>query len=111
MEHISRLSPEILFRQKVLRKAKYRCSVCGGINHKEGYFNESDSFIECDSLMRSWALQQGLKLFRISLQVLKVPYYAPSFSKEKNVVLCRKHAMQFKNMIREYERQNLTKSS
>lgn len=111
MEQITRLSEDFLDRTKILRKARYRCEVCGGINHKEGYFSVSDTFIECDKLMRIWALANNLKLFRISLQIVKAPSPIESVCRLRNYVLCRKHSMQLKNRLRDLKKLNLNKSS
>jgi hypothetical protein len=101
METIQRLDQTELTRMKILRKAKYQCEVCKGINHKEGYYNNSGIFIHCDEHMRDWAVRQGIKLIRISLQVLSVNYESDVINKKIQAVLCRKHAMEIKNKIRE----------
>lgn len=101
-EEISRVSPEIRIRQKALRKACYRCEVCQGINNKEGYYNESGIFIMVDEHMRDWAVRQGIKLKRIHLQVLTPNLDKDVVKAKKLLVRCQKHAMQYKNKVRDY---------
>lgn len=104
MESINALSQNQLLRSKILRKAKYRCESCGGINHKEGYYNESGTFIETDQHMKIWAMNQGIKVIRISLQVIQVFIEPMSQKGIKYRVMCRKCGMRLKNDIREYRK-------
>lgn len=110
MEITTKISISLLSRMKIMRKAKYRCAVCLGINHKEGYYNALGMFIECDSHMRDWAVRQGLKLIRISLQIVSAPPECSIKKIQSYAVLCRKDAMKLKNDIRELKKQASKKS-
>lgn len=100
MEAVNKLPDSLKLRMLLLRKAKYRCAVCQGVNHKEGYYSPSGQFIECDAHMRDWALRQGQKLIRVSLQIILQIPGCLLVKGQKYLVLCRKHSMEYKNEVR-----------
>lgn len=58
-----------VIRPDILKKDNFKCKDCG-LKHKSvGYYDRKGNFVECDNFIKDWAVKNGFKVQKISLQI------------------------------------------
>ncbi len=82
-------------RPAILRRDGYKCTVCGALNHKRGYYETNGTFVQCDSFMTEWAYKNGKKVVTVHLQVAHLDQNPANNEPENLKTFCPKHHFEF----------------
>lgn len=58
-----------IIRPAVLKRDQYKCRQCDVKHKSRVYKNSRGKYVECDSFVERWAINQGKKVFTLYLQV------------------------------------------
>jgi hypothetical protein len=80
-----------VIRPLALKRAGYKCLVCG-IRHKSRvYLANKTNYVECDAFLEEWAKSTGKKVFTMFLQVAHLDHNKSNNSLNNLRVLCPRH--------------------
>lgn len=84
-----------IIRPAILRRDQYKCTVCGALNHKRGYYEPDGSFVQCDQHMVEWAYRNGKKVVTVHLQIAHLDQNPSNNTAENLKTFCPRHHLAF----------------
>jgi len=82
-------------RPRILRRDQYKCRDCGATQRSIGYYDAHERFIQCDAFMQAWALERGIKLTKVFLQVAHLDQNPANNNDENLKTYCPRHHLRF----------------
>lgn len=83
-----------VIRPAALRRAGYKCEVCGVSNKSRIIRLANDGWLEADDTVTHWAQREGVKIIRIVLTVSHINHIPTDNRPENLRVLCQLHHLQ-----------------
>lgn len=93
-----------VIRPDILKRDNYKCTKCGVKHRAVGYRNAKGIFIECDKFMLNWCLEQGIKTFKMYLQISHIDHNPANNNYSNLQSLCPKCHLSNDKLIRHLSR-------
>lgn len=101
-------------RPAILKRDKYKCTICS-IHHRQiVYVNENNKYIEADQFVQAWAKAKGYRVFAIYLQVAHLDQDRSNNSESNLASMCPKCHLKhdrFFNNLKRKAKHNLNKAA